>query len=168
MRRELDTEKFVREGLCVFETSARVDKLPAHNAFALGVAFENAEEADGFVMVHSAKEGRVWELPGGKVERGETFKGAARREFREETGRELVEVHPCVVVVETHEWDDEEGVVEGVVFAGEAGKRVNEPEDATDEVRAFRTLPDDLTRNYVRPRNIRNTGKTSTVICQRR
>lgn len=36
-------------------------------------------------------------------------------------------------------------VVKGVVFAGEAGERVGEPEEATEELRSFEALPDELT-----------------------
>ncbi len=58
------------EGLRVVETSATVGEVPAHDAFALAVAFD---EAKRFVMIRSAKEGRAWELPGGKVEEVRVF-----------------------------------------------------------------------------------------------
>ena len=136
-----------REELRVVETSARVDQLPEHEAFALAVAFEGeGDGADGFVMVHSAKQGRAWELPGGKVEEDETFEETARREFIEETGRELVESEPCAVVVETYETGDSTHVVEGVVFAGMTGDKVRETDREIDDVRVVESLPDELTR----------------------
>lgn len=130
------------ESLRVIETSATVEEVPTHDAFALAVAFDD----ERFVMIRSAKEGRAWELPGGKVEEGETFGEAGCREFREETGRKLTNPEACAVVVETYESEDEKRLVGGVVFAGEAGERIGEPEDATEEVRAFGALPDELTR----------------------
>jgi 8-oxo-dGTP diphosphatase len=137
-------DTFARE-LRVIETSARVEKLPSHDAFALAVGFEDADEANRFVMVHSAKEGRAWELPGGKVEDGETFLKTACREFREETGRILEKPRPCAVIIETYESSDDERVVDGVVFAGEAGEVIRETDREVDGTRFVESLPDDLT-----------------------
>jgi 8-oxo-dGTP diphosphatase len=64
---------------------------------------------DEFLMVFNPKRGG-WEMPGGKVEEGESDLEAVRREFAEETGRAL-EVHGGM---ETEE---------GSVFVGEVGER---------------------------------------------
>ncbi len=42
--------------------------------------------ADQFLLVHERKHGQLWYLPAGRVEPGETFEAAARRETLEESG----------------------------------------------------------------------------------
>jgi len=41
---------------------------------------------DEFLLVHESKHGQLWYLPAGRVEPGETFVDAARRETLEESG----------------------------------------------------------------------------------
>ncbi len=43
-------------------------------------------KGDRFLLVHERKHGQLWYLPAGRVEPGETFAEAARRETLEETG----------------------------------------------------------------------------------
>ena len=51
------------------------------------IAFED----DDFIMVFNPRR-NGWEMPGGKVEEGESDLEAARREFREEVGHEMIGV----------------------------------------------------------------------------
>ncbi len=64
-----------------------------------------AFRGDRFLMVYNPRR-EGWEMPGGKVEEGESYIEAARREFREESGME-------VVIVSGKDTD------EGMVFCGE-------------------------------------------------
>ena len=43
-------------------------------------------KGDRFLLVHECKHGELWYLPAGRVEPGESFPHAARRETLEETG----------------------------------------------------------------------------------
>jgi 8-oxo-dGTP diphosphatase len=83
--------------------------------YAYGIAFRG----EAYIMVYNPRRAG-WEMPGGKVEMGESDLEGMHREFREETG---------------HEFD---GVA---VFAGEMGEWVCEPEM---NWREFTELPSPL------------------------
>jgi A/G-specific adenine glycosylase len=68
-----------------------------HKEVAIGVIWD----ADRFYVQRRAEEGLLgglWEFPGGKREKGETFEDCLRREIREETGF-LVDVGPYLTTV---------------------------------------------------------------------
>ena len=95
--------------------------------FAYAIAFEG----DSFVMVrHRA---RAWEMPGGRLEPGETHEQAAVREFSEETGMALEPVGSL----------DVEG---GKVIVGLVHSRCCCPSPSAEiaEVRLFTELPQEL------------------------
>jgi 8-oxo-dGTP diphosphatase len=87
---------------------------------------------DEFLMVRHAR--RAWEMPGGKVEPGEEPDTAAAREFREETGYDVIDLR----VIER-----EPG---GLVYRGELGRELTEKPDKREiaAVAMFRCLPEDL------------------------
>lgn len=95
--------------------------------FAYAIAFQD----DEFVMVRHR--GRAWEMPGGRLEEGESFEHAAVREFSEETGMAL---EPVGVL-------DVEG---GKVVVGLVHSRccAPSPSDEIAEVRVFKELPEEL------------------------
>ena len=87
----------------------------------------------GIMMVRNIRRGG-WEIPGGRVEEGESFREAAIREFKEETGHDLVIISSV----------EAEG---GRVFFGEVGERTGDfRKDEIGECRLMKGLPDDL--NY--------------------
>lgn len=53
-----------------------------------GTVYAIAFEGDRFLMVRHPKRGG-WEMPGGRIEEGETPEEAATREFREEAGYDI-------------------------------------------------------------------------------
>ncbi|WP_424359311.1 NUDIX domain-containing protein [Methanocella sp. MCL-LM] len=97
-------------------------------SYAYVIAFSGHQ----FLMVRHAR--RAWEMPGGKLEPGETPEAGAAREFREETG---YEVHSLKVL------EREES---GLVYLGELGPRLETVPDAKEiaEVRLFDELPAEL------------------------
>lgn len=101
--------------------------MSAREPFAYAIAFSG----DEFVMVRHR--GRAWEMPGGRLEPGETHEQAAVREFSEETGMALESV----------------GVLEvegGKVVVGLVHSRCccGKPSEEIAEVRMFRELPGEL------------------------
>jgi 8-oxo-dGTP diphosphatase len=75
-----------------------------------------------------------WEMPGGRLEPGETPEQAVRREFLEETGHILLDIKECMT--------EPRG---GKVFGGIVGKKVSEPRpDEIAEVGMFNSLPSPL------------------------
>lgn len=96
-------------------------------AYVYVIAFKR----DKFLMVRHAR--RSWEMPGGKVEEGETPEMAAAREFFEETGYEAVNLR----VLEHEE--------NGIVYLGEVGAKVSSPNvKEIIEVGFFSELPSEL------------------------
>jgi len=96
---------------------------------------------DEFVMVRHR--GRAWEMPGGRLEPGETHEQAAAREFSEETGMALEPVGRIEV----------EG---GKVVVGLVHSRCcsPSPSDAIVEARLFRELPEELSFPLVEYRDM--------------
>ena len=91
--------------------------------YVYGIAFHG----DEFVMVFNPRR-KGWEMPGGKVEEGESDVQAMMREFREEVGREFVPLTST----------DAGGVP---VFTGEMGGPYG---PAEMEWRTFERLPQPL------------------------
>jgi len=111
--------------------------MTARAPFAYAIAFSG----DEFVMVRHR--GRAWEMPGGRLEPGETHEQAAVREFSEETGMAL---EPLGTL-------DVDG---GKVVVGLAHSRccAGTPSDEIAEVRLFRELPEQLSFPLVEYRDM--------------
>ncbi len=92
------------------------------------IAFNDGE----FLMVRHAR--RAWEMPGGKINEGESPEEAAVREFREETGYDVALLNVLEV---------EDG---GLVFLGKVGEKLPITPNAGEiaEVGFFKGLPGDL------------------------
>lgn len=99
-----------------------------HVNYVYVIAFRD----DKFLMVRHAR--RAWEMPGGKVDAGESPEEAVSREFREETGYELVSSDIL---------EKEDG---GLVYLGRVGSKLpTAPNvDEISEVGFFSELPEKL------------------------
>jgi len=111
--------------------------------FAYAIAFSG----DEFVMVRHR--GRAWEMPGGRLEQGESYEQAAVREFSEETGMALEPVGSIEV----------DG---GMVVVGLAHSRCCGPAhgDAIAEARLFKELPEELSFPLVEYREMLVQART--------
>lgn len=87
-----------------------------------------AFDGERFLMVYHPRR-RGWEMPGGKIEKGETPEQAAAREFREESGHHIE-------IVGTRD------LGHCYVCAAILGDKTTEPCEM--ESRMFDTLPDEL------------------------
>lgn len=90
--------------------------------FALAIA----QTPEGVIVVFNARR-KMWELPGGWIDAGETARDAAAREFREETGYALTQVEWVAAIELRKHWATEPPIVgtgfgalyRGVVALGE-------------------------------------------------
>jgi 8-oxo-dGTP pyrophosphatase MutT (NUDIX family) len=74
--------------------------------FALAIA----QTPEGVIVVFNARR-KVWELPGGWIDAGETARDAAAREFREETGYALTQVEWVAAIELRKHWATEPPIV---------------------------------------------------------
>lgn len=110
-----------------------------------------------YVVIFSKFEGKwlfsrhklraTWETQGGHIEPGETPLAAAKRELYEESGARAFEITP---VCDYWAGDEEDHSV-GVVFLAHIHELGALPEREMAQVRAFDTLPDDLTYPPITP-----------------
>lgn len=99
---------------------------------AIVLAFEDPQR-ERFVLARHPERG--WEIPGGWVEAGETPDQAARREFAEEIGHELVDLEPVLV-------QERASAPVCHVFAARLGEPVEAGEDVIEDWRFVERLAD--------------------------
>jgi 8-oxo-dGTP diphosphatase len=111
-----------------------------------------AFRGDDFLMVRHAR--RAWEMPGGKVDAGESAEDAAAREFREETGYEV----DSLKVLEA-----EEG---GLVYLGRVGKKLSLTPNVEEiaGVGFFKELPTDLSFPLVEYRRMLDAARKQQAL----
>lgn len=117
----------------------------------------NTFPAYKYVVILSRMDGRwlfsrhrsreTWETQGGHIEEGETPMEAACRELWEESGAVDYDMRP----VFDYWAGDRTGSAVGVVFTAAIRKLGPLPDSEMAEVRAFDTLPDDLTYPGITP-----------------
>ena len=106
-----------------------------------------AFRGDEFLMVRHAR--RAWEMPGGKVNPGESAEEASVREFREETGYDI----SLLMVL-----DVEDG---GLVYLGDVGEKISTTPNIDEilEIGFFKELPDKLSFPLVEYRRMLDAAR---------
>lgn len=104
--------------------------MPVKEKFAYVIAFT---ESGSFIMVKHRE--RAWEMPGGRLQKGEDYAQAAVREFFEETGMTMEIIGQ---VPERRMW--------GRVFVGMVRNALlpKSPDPQISDVREFTELPAEL------------------------
>jgi 8-oxo-dGTP diphosphatase len=69
------------------------------------------------ILLSQRKDVPMWVLPGGHLRRNETFRAAAKREYREETGLD-VKVKENLVIYKDADRDIEKRLYKGVIVSG--------------------------------------------------
>lgn len=106
-------------------------------------------------LLSQHKQRDTWETQGGHIEAGETPMEAAKRELYEESGVQKAEIYP---VCDYLGYCDDRSAY-GMVFLAVVGELGELPESEMREVRAFETLPENLTYPLVTPRLMEEAGK---------
>lgn len=78
----------------VLQNHNTIEQVSVSKQFPLTTVGALVVNGDGRVLIVKTTKWRgTWGVPGGKVEWGETLEAALKREFREEVGLELTQVH---------------------------------------------------------------------------
>lgn len=104
---------------------------------------------EGKLLLSRHKERNTWETQGGHIEDGETPMQAAKRELYEESGAVQYEIAPLCDY-----WAGEPDMVDGVigvVFVAKIMQLGNIPESEMQEVKAFTSLPENITYPSITP-----------------
>ncbi|MFT8319218.1 MAG: NUDIX domain-containing protein [Sporolactobacillus sp.] len=106
-----------------------------------------ASKMDGKWILVKHRERETWEIPGGKIEKGESAETAARRELWEETGAKEFSLAPVCIYSVLRENNQSFGqlFISNISVLGEL------PKSEIGTVAQFSKLPDSLTYPLIQP-----------------